>query len=274
MNKKPKKGTRIKTGAAALEGFRIVARKALFVLPLAVSAAILISTMYFFVDKLGIPKEGVAGASGSLADLSETMIAVMLIAVILVVWLRRVLLGPAGEGPHLSMRTLHMLMAVFAIGLALVLVKVAAIAAGLLLARNDMNILILGADAVAWVVAAWVIGRFFFALPPISLGRRMAFGKAWKMSGDQSPRLMLVVVLIGVPFEILTGLLARLQETLLLGDSPTILVAVVVVKNFVLVLHIFVGSAALSICYAALGGVGPIVEARRNLPREPETATA
>ena len=267
-------GPQLRVLAATLEGFRFVARNPGIVLRLALPAALCLTAVHFALFGFAPPPEDeTPGLMALLADSGDLIAEILFIAIVLVAWQRRILLGPGAVRMRLSKRELRMSLAVLLLVLVLALVYVAAILAAIPAVMAGAMGLAEGLEAAAWIATAYLAGRLYFALPPIAIDRETSLREAWRASGPQAHKLMLIVAIVSVPFEALSAFATGLSENALYAGAHAVLVGATLLDNVLFMLHILVEASALTFCYAALGGVRHILEARGMAP-EPEAAPA
>ena len=256
-------GPRLRVKAAALEGFRFTACNPFTVLRLVAIPALIIAAVEF---GLSMPQlhNLIPKFSGFVADSGELVVTVLLVAVILVAWQRRILLGPGAARMRFGLRELRMIGAVLGIALVLALVHAAAVLVAIPVAMFGAVKVLMGIEGVAWVAMAYLTGRLYFALPPIAIDHGTTMHKAWRVSGAQALKLMVIVALISIPFEVLSYFSDVVSKIALQNGELAVRAGATLLKHFLFLLYIVVEAAALTFCYAALGGVKQIIEARSS----------
>lgn len=264
----PVDGPQLRVMAAALEGYRFTVRNAGTALRLVLFPALCISGVHFALSGFAPPPEDIVAAADELAltGLGELAAMILLIPVVLVAWQRRILLGPEHAKMRLGRREGRMLVALLLLGLMVFLGNLVAMTVGEMIAglageaAVDVTVDIL--IVATKLATAYVTGRLYFLLPPRAMDRKLTVKEAWGMSAGYGLKLMAIVVLIGAPMMILSQLAAGLGVVALENGAVGLLVGANLIGNMLFMFSLVVEAAALTVCYAALGGIEDVLEVR------------
>lgn len=257
-------GPKLRVLPAALEGYRFAFRNIGTALRLILVSAFCLTGVHvalFGLDPLASEDAGEM-ARLVLLGLLNMVFIVLMATIVLSAWQRRILLGPGYAKMRFGRREVRMFLAVLAIGLIVALaMAVIGILAGLLESAG------IGAagklELVGNLVAAYFIGRLYFILPARAMDRKLGFREAWKMTANRGKELMAVVVVTGFPVAILSEVVMGVYATGLEAGAVGIIVGTAALDNVLFMLGIVAEGAAMTFCYAALGGYEHILEARR-----------
>lgn len=275
---RPAEGPKLRIWPAALEGYRFTVRNAGTALRLTLLPALCLTGVHFALFGFEPPSEDPEAALGVvLAGLGEVSAMILLIAMVLVAWQRRILLGQGNAKMRLGRREGRMLIALLLLGLLVALVNAAVILLAIGSAAAGAEAAIRVLDVAAKLATAYLTGRFYFMLPPRAMDRKLSLAESWRMSAGHGRDLMAIVVLVGVPVVILSNVAAQAAATALENGAVAMLAGANLFGNFLLMLGIVVEAAAMTFCYAALGGYAHILEARgieAESKEQPEAAPA
>lgn len=272
----PVDGPRLRILAAALEGYRFMFRHKGAALWLTLFPALCITGVHFALFGFAPPSEDPEAALGLvLTSLGELGVVLLLVPIVLVAWQRRILLGPKYAKMRLGRREGRMLVTLFVLGL---LIGLGVLAAFMLvntvvgwIDEVDVDLTFYIAAVVTYLAIAYVTGRLYFLLPPRAMDRKLSVMEAWDMSGGYGMKLMVIVVLVGLPGVGLSQILSPVAAAALEDGAVPLLVGVTFIGNILLMFKIVIEAAALTICYAALGGIEEILEVRGvKVAPEPE----
>ena len=252
--------------AAALEGYRFTFRNEGTASKLILLPALCITVVHFALSGFAPPPEDIEAAAGelALAALGELTAMILLIPVVLVAWQRRILLGREHAKMRFGRREGRMLVTLLLLGLmvflgimaATMLAETLAGLAGMATSERMVDAMIVATN----LATAYVTGRLYFLLPPRALDRKLSIGEAWQMSAGYGMHLMAIVVLAGIPVAVLSQIVAGVAAVALESGAVALLVGANLFGNVLFVFSMLVEAAALTICYAALGGIEDVLE--------------
>ena len=273
---RPAEGPQLRIWPAALEGYRFTLRNAGTALRLILLPALCITGVHFALFGFEAPAEEPEASLGlALSGLGETVVAILLITMVLVAWQRRILLGSEQAKMRFGRREGRMLVALLVLGLMIALLTVVLMLVAIVVAVSGAEAVINALDIAAKLGTAYLTGRFYFVLPPRAMDRKLSFAEAWRMSAGHGKSLMAIVVLVGAPVVILSNVVAEAAAVSLESGAIGMLAGASLLGNVLFMLGIVVEAAAMTFCYAALGGYRHIMEARGVDPApEPEAAPA
>lgn len=177
---------------------------------------------------------------------------------VLVAWHRRVLLGPQGLPAGLPLRLdrragLYLVQAmIYAAAMAIVFWVPVLVFTGF--GRNESAPF--AAAGVAGMVVLWLIELYLFyrvslAFPAIALDRRMPVAEAWRISGGNGLRLLVIGLMVLSP--ILIPQAITLMLPYFLGNTAVFVISRVVYDGLALA-GCMIFASMLSIAFAELGG--------------------
>lgn len=276
----PVDGPRLRLLPAVLEGYRFTFRYAGKTLWLTLLPALCLTGIHFALFGFAPPSDDPEAALGvAMASLGEFPALILFITMAVVAWQRRILLGPEFAKMRFGRRELRMLVTLLLLGLMIALGNMAAMTlvdtiAGMVgEVENDMMVDI--TFVAINFATAYVTGRLYFMLPPRAMDRKLSVGEAWDMSAGYGMKLTAVIVLAGFPVTALSQIVSQVTMAALQNGAIPLLVGSTLLGYFLFLFSILVEAAALTICYAALGGVDEILEARGfETAQEPELVPA
>lgn len=253
-------GPQLRVLPAALEGYRFTFRNIGTALRLILVSTLCLSGVHF----------AVAGANPienetrfALAAIAEVVAMVVLAAIVLVAWQRRILLGPGYAKMRFGRREGRMLLAVLMLGFLIVLAGALVVLPISAIMGTEGGAIADKLELLANLAMAYVTGRLFFVLPARAMDRKLSFREAWKMTAGHSKGLMFVALIVGIPVILLSNLTLDAYYTAMENAAVAMMAATHLLHSFLFMLEIVVTAAAMTFCYAALGGYEHILEARR-----------
>lgn len=264
----PVDGPQLRVLAAVLEGYRLTFRNPGTALKLILVPALCLTGVHFALSGFAPPPEDIEEAATKLALVAfgELTAMILLIPIALVAWQRRILLGPDHTRMRFGRREGRMLVAILLLGLMVFLGNMAAVTlAETLAGLAGETAADIAADVMAVVsalVTAWVTGRLYFLLPPRAMDRKLTLSEAWHMSAGYGLKLMAIVVLTGIPVAVLSQIAAGTATAAMENGAGALLVGANLAGNILFMLSLLVEAAALTVCYAALGGIEDVLEVR------------
>ena len=264
----PVDGPRLRVLAAVLEGYRFTFRNTGMALKLILLPALCLTGVHFALSGFDPPPEDIVAAADelALAALGELSAMILLIPVVLVAWQRRILLGSEHAKMRFGRREGRMLVALLVLGLMVFLGNMAVMMVAETVAGLAGEVAVgvtLDVMLVATTLAtAYVTGRLYFLLPPRAMDRKLTLGEAWSMSAGYGLKLMAIVVLAGIPVALLSQITAGVATVALENGAVAMLVGANLTGNVLFMVNLVVEAAALTICYAALGGIEDVLEVR------------